>query len=120
MTNIFGTLIKESREVVLGDNEKLDCEIKVGSVKDSNGFVDVIVTKDEKDFKATVRVHGETEFMLCTEKYDDIVLVKSMVGELKSWLIDADYDDMFRILEELEGLEATLSTYLEDIYRVEE
>ena len=117
MSRIQGYLVKESRGITLGDDDKLDCLVSVGSVKKSINFVDVIVTKDEKDFKATIKVHGKTDFMFCVEKYDDSVIVKSMVEELKSWLIDADCEDMFQILEELTGLKATLCAYLEDISR---
>ena len=120
MSRIQGYLVKESRGITLGDDDKLDCSVSVGSKSDSNEFVDVIVTKDDKDYKATLRVHGDKEFMLCADKEDDSVIIKSMVGELKDWLISCDYEDIFGLLEELKGLEATLSTYLEDIYRAQE
>ena len=120
MSRIYGRFKKKSREVVLGDYEKLDCEITVGSGKVPLEFVDVIVTKDGNDYKATIKVHGETDFMLCTEKDNDIVVVKSMVCELKSWLEDCDYEDMFQILDELKELKATMCAYLEDISRMEE
>ncbi len=120
MSNIYGILKKEGREVGLGDGEKLDCSILVGSVSAPLEFVDVVVTKGNKDFKVTMRVHGEKEVMLCAEKNDDIVLVKSMVEELEGWLEEVDYKDIFRILEELKELEETLSIYLEDIYRISE
>ncbi|MCK4329803.1 hypothetical protein KAX02_08165 [candidate division WOR-3 bacterium] len=120
MSNIYGILERESRTVTLGDSNKLECGILVGSANKSEEFVDVVVTKNEKDFEATIRVHGQKEFMLCAEKYDDIVMVKSMVLELKDWLEEVDYEEIFGVLEELEGLKATLSSYLEDIYRIEE
>lgn len=120
MSNIYGILEKESRKVELGDGEKLDCSILVGSVKDPLEFVDVVVTKGNKDFKMTIRVHGESEFMLCAEKKDDTVLVKSMAEELMDWLIGCEYKDMFLVLKELKELEATLSSYLEDLYRIQE
>lgn len=120
MANIYGRLEREDRSVTLGDNNKLDCSINVGSARDIEGFMDVVVTKDDKDFKATLGLHGNKEFMLCVDKEDDLVLVKSMVGELKDWLISCDYEDIFGLLEELKGLEVTLSTYLEDIYRAQE
>jgi len=120
MTKIYGRLEKESREVGLGDDSKLDCEIRVGSAEDSKGFVDAVVTKGEKDFKTTIRVHGDREVMLHAEKNNDSVIVKSLIRELKDWLIDCEYEDMFWLLEELKGLEATLDAYLEDLYRIED
>ena len=121
MSNIYGILERESRTVTLGDSNKLECGILVGSANKSEEFVDVVVTKNEKDFKATIKVHGkEVAFMLCAEKNDDIAIVKSMVVELKNWLISCDYNEMFIVLEDLKELEATLSTYLEDIHRMEE
>lgn len=50
----------------------------------------------------------------------EIEKVKKLIDDLKDWLEDCDYKDMFQILEELKDLEATLSTYLEDITRMEE
>ena len=46
--------------------------------------------------------------------------IKSMIEDLNSWLVDADYDDIFGLLEELKELKATLCAYLEDISRMEE
>lgn len=120
MSRIYGNLMGEHRDVGIGDDEKVDCEFKVGSDKVPLEFVDVIVTRDKNDYKATMKVHGETDFMLCAEKYDDTFIVKSMVNELKIWLEDSDYEEFFGLLEELKGLKATLCAYLEDIARMEE
>ena len=126
MSRIYGKLERENGVGGLGDDDKLDCEITVGSAKIPLEFVDVIVTNEligtkfDKVFKATIKLHGETDFMLCAEKDDDDAIVKSMVRELKSWLEDCDYEDMFQVLDELKGLKATLCAYIEDISRMEE
>ena len=120
MSRIYGKLEKENGIGALGDDDKVDCEISVGSAKDSLNFVAVIVTRDKEDFKATIKVHGETEFMLCAEMDNDKVLAKSMIEELNSWLEDCDYEEMFQVLDKLKGLKATLCAYLEDISRMEE
>lgn len=121
MGKIFGTLEKENREVALSDNKKLDCEINVGSAKDIEEFVKVWVGKDDKSFKSEINVYCKKRgFELFADTRDDRVIVNSLINALKDWLEEVDYEEMFGVLEELKGLEATLSTYLEDISRVEE
>lgn len=121
MSSIYGILERESRTVTLGDDEKLDCSINVGSVKDSEEFVKVWVGKDKAGFNAEMNIYcNKRGLELFASTEDDSVIVKSMVLELKDWLEECDYEDMFGLLEELKELEATLSSYLEDISRVEE